>query len=222
MMAHARDSLLGENRPMHMALKAHRWTRADLDRLPDDGNRYEVVDGALFVVPPPSIRHERIHLVLAKRLRPFVEANDLGDVYNGRTCVVLGENQVEPDLIVSKTPLPVPDKWDFMPAPLLVVEVLSGSTSRHDRIEKRRLYRAQVPEYWIIDGRARSIEVVTRGQERTTTDLLVWKPHGCASSLEIDLAALFAEAVGDVIASEAREKQILKSAQDDTASPGTP
>jgi Uma2 family endonuclease len=50
---------------MHMALKARRWTRSDLDRLPDDGNRYEVIDGQLLVTPPPSVAHEEIVASLA-------------------------------------------------------------------------------------------------------------------------------------------------------------
>jgi len=183
---------------MHMALSARRWTRADLERLPEDGNSYEVVDGELFVVATPSIRHERIKRGLAKRLGLFVEQQEVGDLYDGRPCFVEGDNQVEPDLLVSTTPLPLPEKWDDMPRPSLVVEVLSPSTARHDRVVKRDLYRrAGIVEYWIVDGESRSVEVVTPTTEQTIADRLRWKPAGCAASLEIDLLVLFAEAFGE-------------------------
>ena len=183
---------------MHMALKAHRWTRADLERLPEDGNRYELVDGELLVMAAPSVRHERIIKALARRLRPFVEGNDLGDVYDSRPCFALDENQVEPDLIVTATPFPLPDKWDDMPRPKLVIEVLSESTTRHDRVVKRGLYaRAGIDAYWIVDGAARSIEVIEGTATHTFQHLLRWAPEGRDAVLEIDIPALFTEAFGE-------------------------
>ena len=183
---------------MHMALKARRWTRADLYELPEDGNRYEVIDGALYIVAAPSPAHERIRMVFAERLRPFVEAHQLGDVYGGRQAFEPGDDLVEPDLLVTVTPRPLPERWDGFPVPTLVVEVLSPSTARHDRTVKREFYlRSAVSEYWIADGEGRSIEVVTPAGALTVTDRLTWKPPGCSASLEIDLRQLFAEALGE-------------------------
>ena len=54
-----------------MALETRPWTRADLDRLPEDGNKYEVIDGALFVTPAPSAIHQRIVAWLSEALTPF-------------------------------------------------------------------------------------------------------------------------------------------------------
>lgn len=182
---------------MHMALKARRWTRADLYDLPEDGNRYEVIDGALYIVAPPTPRHEQIRATLAELLRPFVTKHHLGDVREGRPAFAPNDDLVEPDLIVSRTPRPIPDRWEEMPLPVLVVEILSPSTERHDRVVKRDFYRrSQVPEYWIVDGEARSITVVTPATERTVTDRLTWNPPERTDALEIDLPALFIEALG--------------------------
>ena len=59
-----------ENRYMQMALKTRRWTRADLERMPDDGNTYEVVRGELFVSPGPALSHQRRGQILPFRRRP--------------------------------------------------------------------------------------------------------------------------------------------------------
>jgi Uma2 family endonuclease len=182
---------------MHMALKAHRWTRADIYDLPEDGNRYEVIDGALYVVAPPSPGHDRIRSVLSELLRPFVKLHGLGDVYDGRPAFAPHDDLVEPDLIVTKTPWPLPERWETFPVPLLVVEVLSPSTARHDRIVKRDFYRrAQVPGYWIVDGKNRAVTVVTPRTERVVRRQLTWAPRDCPASLDIDLPGLFAEALG--------------------------
>ena len=183
---------------MHMALKARRWTRADLYEMPEDGKRYEVIDGVLYLMAPPTPRHEQIRAALADRLRPFVKEHHLGDVREGRPAFAPNDDLVEPDLLVSTTPRPVPDRWEKMPLPVLVVEVLSPSTARHDRVVKRNFYRrSQVPEYWIVAGAARSVTVVTPKTEQIVTDRLIWTPPGCPAPLEIDLPRLFTEALGE-------------------------
>src|ERR1044071_2989898 len=71
MMAHARYSSIGRFSRMHMALKTHRWTRADLERLPDDGNRYEVVRGELLVSRPPRPVHVYVQRALSRLLGSY-------------------------------------------------------------------------------------------------------------------------------------------------------
>ena len=182
---------------MHMALRTRRWKRADLLRLPDDGNRYEVVDGELFVTPAPSPAHERILLVLAERLRQFLAPLDLGDIHQGRSAVVLGNSQVEPDLLACAVVVPPPATWDEMPRPFLVVEVLSPTTSRRDQIAKRALYeREGIPEYWIVDGATRTIRVVSAGRDAIESTTVFWQPPGASVTLELDVASLFREALG--------------------------
>ena len=181
-----------------MALEARYWTRADLDQLPDeDGVHYEVIDGELYVMPASMPPHERSIMVLADRLRAYVKEQALGEVYNGRPAFVEGDNQVEPDLIVTDVPRPFPKSWEDMPRPLLVVEVVSPSNERHDKVTKRRLYhRAGIVDYWIVDGAQRTIQVVTEAGDRTETETLRWHPEGASAPLEIDLHGLFDEALG--------------------------
>lgn len=182
---------------MQMALRTRRWSRADLDTLPDDGNRYEVIDGALIVTPPPSPAHASILESLGNVLRPYVAAHKLGVVFESRVGVVLGDSQTEPDLIVCERPVPLPGKWEQMPKPSLIVEVLSPGSARRDQIEKRALYRRErVDEYWLIDGVDRSVRVVTPEAERVERHALRWQPRGIDSALEIDLKRLFADALG--------------------------
>ncbi|MEO5568198.1 MAG: Uma2 family endonuclease [Gemmatimonadaceae bacterium] len=182
---------------MQMALKTHRWVRADLERLPDDGNRYEVVDGALFVTPPPSLGHERVHHALARVLQPFVDRHGLGELFNGRAAVILRDSHVEPDLLVSPPMLPRAMSWVDMPRPSLIVEVLSATTTRRDQVAKRDLYMHHgVPEYWIVDRERRSIRVIRPdGTDHVETSTLAWQPAGVSEALMIDLPALFREAL---------------------------
>jgi Uma2 family endonuclease len=129
----------------------------DLDQLPDDGNRYELIDGLLLVSPEQAERHQRVVVsvltVLSSRrpagLRPYVAPLD----------VRLSDRvQVQPDLVVV-TDGPVREKLDRVP--VLCVEVLSPSTRRHDLVLKRRAFEAAgIPSYWIIDPIVPSLTVL--------------------------------------------------------------
>jgi Uma2 family endonuclease len=99
------------------------WTLERLDRLPDDENRYELVDGELLVTPPPSDVHEAIADWFGALLGPFVRENRLGSVQRPRAVVQVGDERTEPDLMVrADAPL---RGWANAPVPILVVEVLS-------------------------------------------------------------------------------------------------
>ncbi|MBC8087299.1 MAG: Uma2 family endonuclease, partial [Phycisphaerae bacterium] len=108
-----------------MAQAAGAWTLADLYRLPDYGNKYEVIDWELFVTPAPSPVHEVLATALHELLQPYVHQEQLGRVYMAKSVIQTKKSQVEPDLMVRKTPRPIPEKWPEMPTPILVVEVLS-------------------------------------------------------------------------------------------------
>lgn len=194
--AHHRD-IIGENRPMHMATETRPWTRADLERLPDDGNRYEVVRGELFVTPPPSTRHEELVSVIADILRKYIEPTTLGVLRLGKSAVVLEDSQVEPDILVRARIFPTPATWDEMPTPFLIVEVLSPSTRQRDLITKRSLYLdAGVAEYWIVDADTRTIRVIRPDTEDLAIGSLHWHPAGAAAPLVLDVAAMFREVLG--------------------------
>ena len=128
-----------------------------LDELPDDGNRYELVDGLLLVSPSPTERHQRVlgNLFVLLRetapagLRPYAAPLD----------VRLSERvQVQPDLLVVEDG-PPRERLDRLP--LLCVELLSPGTRRHDLVLKRRAYeRAGVPSYWLVDPETPSLTVL--------------------------------------------------------------
>ena len=83
--------------------------------------------------------------------------------------------------------------WETAPLPLLMVEVLSDSTRRHDRVTKRAVYMdAGIPDYWIVDGETKTVCVVKPGlPDAVAADRLIWAPAGAKAPLEIDLAWVF-------------------------------
>ena len=183
---------------MLMALSTSAWTLAELDRLPDDGNKYELVDGALFVTPAPSPEHESLASQLLAILVPYCSAQGIGRVFTPRAVVRVGGSEVEPDIMVRPHTASVPRSWQDAPTPLLVVEIASRTTFRRDREQKRAFYlRSGVAEYWIVDRWSRSIRVVRRdAQDDVTESVLEWRPYGASDALRIDVAAYFDEALG--------------------------
>lgn len=184
---------------MLMAQKTGAWTLAELDRLPDDGNRYEVVDGELFVTPVPSPAHELLALELHSFIDPYVRAERVGRAFMANSAIRAAGSELVPDLTVRKaTPIPPPAKWEQMPIPFLVVEVISPSTWRRDHEQKRAFYlRNGVAEYWIVDGQERTIRVVTSAADDTVaTHQLLWHPSGASTALVIDVQAYFRAVLG--------------------------
>jgi Uma2 family endonuclease len=181
---------------MHMALKTHDWTRADLERLPNDGNKYEVIHGELLVSPAPRPAHAYLARALRSLLDAFCVRERIGDVGEVQAFVTK-DSETIPDLVVRHLPLPPPKDWADAAMPSLVVEVLSDSTRRYDEVKKRAFYmEAGIPEYWIVDGTARTVRVITPGDDRIETTRLRWSPSGASASLEIDLQQFFTSALG--------------------------
>ncbi|QRY63413.1 Uma2 family endonuclease [Gordonia sp. PDNC005] len=130
-------------------------TRADLGDMPDDGQRYELLDGLLIVSPAPITRHQRALLRLAVAL--YNASPEDVEVLTAPFDVVLSEDTViQPDIVVArKSDL---TERDLPGAPLLSVEVLSPSTRSVDELLKKdRLARAGCPHYWIVDPSEPSI-----------------------------------------------------------------
>lgn len=168
------------------------WTRADLDRLPDDGNRYEVLNGELLVTPGPSDVHQEIVDWLSAVLTPFVVAHRLGRVQHPRSVVVIDGSQLEPDLMVR--PAARSRGWENAPIPFLVVEVLSRSTRGRDLGDKRAFYMEKgVAEYWVVDRETRVIVRITPGGEERIGGTMTWRPPNTEPTLDIDVAAMFRE-----------------------------
>lgn len=183
---------------MHMASKVKRWTLEELHSLPDDGNRYELIAGDLFVTPPPSVGHEDVLVALTRILTPYVERWGLGRIYTPRAVIRARGSEVEPDRMVRPTGARPASEWSDLPLPILVIEVVSGATRRRDHLQKRELYLdLGIPEYWIVDRRERTIRVVRPGQADTIcVDALTWHPTGAAEPLVVDVQGVFREALG--------------------------
>jgi Uma2 family endonuclease len=168
-------------------------TYDDYVALPDDGNRYEVIDGELLLVPAPNEFHQRVSMNLTLILGPFVRTAKLGDLYYAPFDVVLSDtNIVQPDILfVSAARSAVITERNVQGSPDLVVEILSTSQPGRDEVTKRRLYTEfDVAEYWIVDPGRRMVRVFKAGELITelaegvlTTPLL--------PGLEIPLAAIF-------------------------------
>lgn len=177
---------------MHM-VQAKVWTLEELHSLPDDGNKYELLHGELFVTPAPTLDHETIIARLHAVLLPFVMENGLGYVYSGTSVITQGANELLPDLLV-RQPAPPKTDWKSAPIPSLVAEVVSPSTKRRDREYKGPFYvdEVGVPEYWIVDGDRRSITVIRRGATPgTANDRLTWAPPETDATLEFQLIDVF-------------------------------
>lgn len=124
-------------------------TRADLDAMPDDGLRYELLDGSLIVTPAPSVAHQATVTELMRVLLPACP--DHLYLLTAPTDVVLAEDTVlQPDLmVVERTCL---QSLTAALRPLLVIEVLSPSTGRIDlTLKKSRYEAAGTPAYWVVD-----------------------------------------------------------------------
>ena len=121
----------------------------DLDALPDDGHRYELIDGTLIVSPAPVLRHQLVHSALMRLLLEGCP-QDLR-VMSAPTDVVLADDTVvQPDLLVARREDLEGPKLTSLP--LLAVEVLSPSSRLIDLNLKRARYeRAAVPAYWVVD-----------------------------------------------------------------------
>ncbi|ABQ92793.1 Uma2 family endonuclease [Roseiflexus sp. RS-1] len=144
-----------------------RWTYADYAALPDDGNRYEIIAGVLYMTPAPGTGHQSVSARLVTFLVTHVEFAGLGRVFAAPVDVELApDTVVQPDIVVilsANLDRITPSR--IIGAPDLVVEILSPGTAGYDRREKQDAYaRAGVGEYWIVDPGAQTVELLTLEQ----------------------------------------------------------
>lgn len=152
---------------------ARRFTTADLEALPDqlDDTRYELIDGELFVAEQPHWEHQFVSATLWAALQDWSRPTRLGVANIAPGVIFSPENGVAPDVIwISRERRAQGLRPDgkFYAAPEIAVEVLSpGSTNeRRDREVKLKLYaREGVEEYWLVDWRARTVEIYRRADE---------------------------------------------------------
>jgi Uma2 family endonuclease len=130
-----------------------------IEATPNDGMRYELVDGELFVNPAPSLTHQRISKRLFRQLEDYFQARSLGEVFYAPIDVILTRHDVfEPDLIVVGDASYLAERGVEGP-PILAVEILSPSTRRLDRAVKFVRYAALgIRHYWIVDPDDQRVE----------------------------------------------------------------
>ncbi len=139
-----------------------RYKALDIWDTPDDGNRYEVIDGQLYVSPAPVPEHQGASGELFFLTQTHIRSRQLGGrLYSAPIGVVLDEdNGLQPDLVyISRERLGIIGDKAIEGAPDLVVEILSPGTRSRDRGKKLQRYAAAgVPHYWIVDPRTRALE----------------------------------------------------------------
>ena len=171
-----------------------RFTIEDLAQFPDDGNRYELVDGFLLVTPAPLPAHEVVVSRLNMALLPYIGLTGRGMVLTGGALQSASGTHLEPDLLVVPRVARIPTQWLDMPPPWLAIEVSCRHSRIYDRDFKGPAYTALgVPEYWRVDLRDRCVYVsIPSGpEERAEAEQLVWTAPGAHEPLVIHVPTLF-------------------------------
>ena len=143
-------------------IEEKQWTYEDYCALPDDGKRYEVIGGRLYVSPSPS----SIHQILSRRLQfLFYELERAGDgfIFNAPMDLrLVTADAVQPDLIyLSASQKPQIRRKFLEGPPALIIEIQSPSTAALDRVRKLQAYAgAGVPHYWLLDPEAITLEIL--------------------------------------------------------------
>ncbi|RIK44652.1 MAG: Uma2 family endonuclease [Chloroflexi bacterium] len=177
------------------------WTYARWEQLPDDGNRYEVIDGVLYMTTAPSSHHQLINSRLVLHVgAPWESAGHGIFLYAPIGVIMPGCDPVQPDFLLLRS-----ENLSLLAAdgrlrgvPDLIAEVLSPSNPEHDLLTKRAAYaRAGVPEYWVLDPEARRVLVLSQ-PEPASADFAAVQTFALDATLssptlpiQVSVAALF-------------------------------
>ncbi len=149
-------------------LETVRWTSADLELFPDNGNRYEIINGELLVTRAPNWKHQKVANKISSELDKWSTQTGLGEAVQTPGVIFPDDDNVIPDVVwISNARLTevLDAKGHLQGAPELIVEVLSPGTEndRRDRQLKLKLYSVQgVREYWIFDYQQQKAEIYRR------------------------------------------------------------
>ena len=181
-----------------MAITAPPQTIEDLHAMPDDGLRYELIEGVIVVSPAPILAHQDVSKRLLQLVMPYETVHNLGWVYYAPTEVRLSPmTAVQPDLLfVSRARASVLRPTHVEGAPDLVVEILSPSTRRRDLVDKLAVYEAAgVREYWLADPAQRRFVAYTlaNGRFEPIPQIGGIVRSAVLPGLEIDVTALFTD-----------------------------
>lgn len=147
-----------------------RWTTADLELLPDNGNRYEIIDGELFVTRAPHWGHQQTCGRIFQELNTWSRESGLGQVAIAPGIIFTDADNVIPDVVWAsneRLAILLDEAGHLTAAPELIIEVLSPGVEneRRDREAKLKLYSSRgVREYWIVNWQLQHVEVYRREQ----------------------------------------------------------
>ncbi len=155
-------------------MPALKLTWNDYLRLPDDGRRYEILDGDVVVSPSAGSPHQGIQAALSCQLFLRIQRRGLGRVFGDLDCELLAHDIVRPDLLVV-----LPAHYDriartrVLGTPDLVIEILSPGNKTRDRQQKRCRYEhAGTPELWLVDGDRKTITQFVHNGQRFAAPLV--------------------------------------------------
>jgi Uma2 family endonuclease len=178
-----------------MAVSVPRYTVDELERFPDDGNRYELLDGMLLVTPAPRAVHQvvanRLQVALTMALRDGGAAHVVG---SGAVSAPPA-TQLQPDVLVYPARFSPTVDWAKVTEHWLAIEILSRSSRVYDREFKRAAYFAlRVPQLWLVDIADRSVEVWTApGASDVVRDVIRWRVPVIEREVTVELAEIFAD-----------------------------
>ena len=183
--------------PVVMPLAPEYFTADMVRALPDDGTRRELVWGELLVTPAPRGTHQRIAFRLARLLADYCDALGTLETLPSPADISWGSDTlVQPDVFVVPKSEAITGDWTRMRSLVLVAEILSPSTARFDRFQKRKLYQQQrVSTLWLVDVDRRLVDVWTPDARFPVVETarVSWHPAGATEPLVIEIAALLRE-----------------------------
>jgi Uma2 family endonuclease len=179
---------------MAMPIPLPTYTVDIVRAFPDDGNRYELVEGMLLVTPAPASDHQAVVARLLTALSTYLGSRGPAYAVSPGEIEVAPKLHLEPDILVVPSRFRPGTKWTAMSDWWLAVEVLSPSSKHYDRDYKLAAYlRVGVREVWIVDLDRGSIEVSSADGRRSIvqSDVVHWAPEGITQPLGLDLEEIF-------------------------------
>jgi Uma2 family endonuclease len=177
---------------MAMAISVPHYTVDDLENFPDDGNRYELLDGVLLVTPQAAASHQIVASRIQTELAISLQKPGLAHVVGPGAVVRMPNTQLQPDILVYPARFSPSTDWRKITEHWLAVEVLSRSSRIYDREFKRDAYFALgLRQVWLVDWRDRSVEVcAAKGKSSVVRDTIRWRIAG--ADVAINLLEVFA------------------------------
>jgi Uma2 family endonuclease len=179
---------------MAMAITVPHYTVDDLERFPNDGNRYELLDGVLLVTPAPNTAHQIIANRIQSRLTAAVQWTGAAHVVGPGVVVRAPNTQLQPDVLVFPATYKPDIDWRKITEHWLAVEVLSRSSRIYDREFKKDAYFALgVRQVWLVDRWTKGIEVWrSPSSKKVARTTLGWQAPTRDVSMALDLDEVFA------------------------------